>query len=67
MILITVTSWQLVQMNAARTSASVKLDTLEMALIVTTATRVKYVECSLEINSKALQKSKSIQRRHNLY
>ena len=48
MISFTVTSWPRVQMNVARTRASVKLDTLEMDLIVIPI-QVRRVEKQLEI------------------
>ena len=49
LIWITVTNWPRVQMNVARTRASVKLDTLEMDLIVITAMQVRCAEKQLEI------------------
>ena len=48
-IRITVTNWPRVQMNVARMTASVKLDTLEMDLIVITAMQVRCAEKQLEI------------------
>ena len=50
MIWITVTNWPLVQMNVARTRAGVKLDTLEMDLIVITSMQVRCAEKQLEIH-----------------
>ena len=49
LIWITVTNWPRVQMNVARTRASVKLDTLEMDLIVITAMQVRCAKKQLEI------------------
>ena len=50
MIGITVTKWPRVQMNLARTRASVKLDTLEMDLIVITTMQVRCAEKQLQIH-----------------
>ena len=50
MIWITVTNWPLAQMNVARTRAGVKLDTLEMDLIVITSMQVRCAEKQLEIH-----------------
>ena len=49
MIGITVTNWPRVQMKVVRTRVSVKLDTLEMDLIVITAMQVRCAEKQLEI------------------
>ena len=54
MIWITVTNWPLVQMNVARTRAGVKLDTLEMDLIVITSMQVRCAEKQLEIHCYGL-------------
>ena len=50
MIWSTVTNWPLVQMNVARTRAGVKLDTLEMDLVVITSMQVRCTEKQLEIH-----------------
>ena len=50
MIWSTVTNWPLVQMNVARTRAGVKLDTLEMDLIVITSMQVRCAEKQPEIH-----------------
>ena len=48
MIWNTVTNWPLVQMNVARTRAGVRLDTLEMDLIVITSMQVRCAENNLK-------------------
>ena len=60
-IRITVTNWPRVQMNVARMTASVKLDTLEMDLIVITM-QVRCAEKQLEIYCYGLLCKKNLKK-----